>query len=60
MRRLTAEQYRSAIADTFDHSIEIAGRFEPDNRRGGLIAMVLAMNAISIAFRVYLRGKKKW
>ena len=25
-----------------------------------LIAMVLAMNSVSIAFRVYLRGKKKW
>jgi phosphate transport system permease protein len=25
-----------------------------------LIAMVLGMNAISIAFRMYLRGKKKW
>lgn len=25
-----------------------------------LISMVLAMNATSIAFRVYLRGKKKW
>ena len=25
-----------------------------------LIAMVLAMNALSIAFRMYLRGKKKW
>lgn len=25
-----------------------------------LIAMVLAMNAISIGFRTYLRGKKKW
>ncbi len=25
-----------------------------------LIAMVLAMNAVSVAFRVYLRGKKKW
>ena len=25
-----------------------------------LIAMVLIMNSISIAFRVYLRGKKKW
>jgi phosphate transport system permease protein len=25
-----------------------------------LIAMVLVMNAMSIAFRVYLRGKKKW
>ncbi len=25
-----------------------------------LICMVLAMNSVSIAFRVYLRGKKKW
>jgi phosphate transport system permease protein len=25
-----------------------------------LIGMVLAMNAISISFRMYLRGKKKW
>ena len=25
-----------------------------------LITMVLAMNATSIAFRTYLRGKKKW
>ncbi|HEX9735109.1 MAG TPA: phosphate ABC transporter permease PstA [Thermoanaerobaculia bacterium] len=25
-----------------------------------LIAMVLAMNSLSIAFRTYLRGKKKW
>jgi len=25
-----------------------------------LIAMVLAMNALSISFRIYLRGKKKW
>ncbi len=25
-----------------------------------LISMVLAMNAASIAFRIYLRGKKKW
>jgi phosphate transport system permease protein len=25
-----------------------------------LIAMVLAMNALSVGFRVYLRGKKKW
>jgi phosphate transport system permease protein len=25
-----------------------------------LITMVLAMNALSIGFRVYLRNKKKW
>ncbi|MBT4612748.1 MAG: phosphate ABC transporter, permease protein PstA, partial [Gemmatimonadetes bacterium] len=25
-----------------------------------LITMVLAMNSLSIAFRMHLRGKKKW
>ena len=25
-----------------------------------LISMILAMNSLSIAFRMYLRGKKKW
>ena len=25
-----------------------------------LIAIVLSMNAVSIAFRMYLRSKKKW
>jgi phosphate transport system permease protein len=25
-----------------------------------LIAIVLTMNALSISFRIYLRGKKKW
>lgn len=39
MRRLTAEQYRHAIADAFGPEIEVAGRFEPDNRREGLIAI---------------------
>ncbi len=36
----------------------------PDNLPFGvaltLIGLVLAMNAVSIAFRIYLRGKKKW
>ena len=36
----------------------------PDEMRYGtalvLISMVLAMNAVSIGFRVYLRGMKKW
>ncbi len=39
MRRLTADQYRRAIVDTFGPDIEIAGRFEPENRRDGLIAI---------------------
>ena len=25
-----------------------------------LISMVLVMNSVSIAFRMYLRGRKKW
>lgn len=36
----------------------------PDNLPAGvalvLIGMVLTMNSVSIAFRMYLRGKKKW
>ncbi|MBJ19291.1 MAG: hypothetical protein CL933_07675 [Deltaproteobacteria bacterium] len=39
MRRLTADQYRQAIADSFGTGIEIVGRFEPDHRREGLIAI---------------------
>lgn len=39
MRRLTAEQYRQAIANVFGPEIEIAGRFEPDNRSEGLNAV---------------------
>jgi len=39
MRRLTATQYQQAIADAFGSEIEIVGRFEPDNRREGLIAV---------------------
>lgn len=39
MRRLTADQYRQAIADAFGPDIEIAGRFEPDNRSEGLNAV---------------------
>ncbi|MAG29722.1 MAG: hypothetical protein CL908_02370 [Deltaproteobacteria bacterium] len=39
MRRLTSEQYRQAIEDAFAADIEIVGRFEPDNRREGLIAV---------------------
>lgn len=39
MRRLTATQYRHAIADAFGPEIEVAGRFEPESRRDGLIAI---------------------
>ncbi|MBM3516188.1 MAG: DUF1592 domain-containing protein, partial [Alphaproteobacteria bacterium] len=39
MRRLTPEQYRETIADVFGRSIDVAGRFEPDKRVEGLLAV---------------------
>ncbi len=39
MRRLTAAQYRQVILDVFGPSITLGGRFEPDHREGGLIAV---------------------
>jgi len=39
MRRLTEAQYRQAILDVFADDLEIAGRFEPDNRREGLLSV---------------------
>ncbi|WP_420381774.1 DUF1588 domain-containing protein [Novosphingobium sp.] len=39
VRRLTEAQYRAAIADTFGDDIKIIGRFEPDLRVDGLIAV---------------------
>jgi len=39
VRRLTAEQYRQSVADIFGEDITVAGRFEPDVRSEGLIAV---------------------
>lgn len=39
MRRLTEAQYRATIADVLGPDITVAGRFEPDNRRDGLLAV---------------------
>jgi hypothetical protein len=39
MRRLTEAQYRQTIADIFGVDIKIAGRFEPDLRKSGLLAV---------------------
>lgn len=39
MRRLTAQQYRQIIEDAFGSSITLGGRFEPDRREGGLVAV---------------------
>lgn len=47
MRRLTEAQYRGAIADVFGAELEIAGRFEPEGRRDGLIAVSSAFATIT-------------
>jgi hypothetical protein len=39
MRRLTEAQYRQTIADIFGVDIKVAGRFEPDLRKSGLLAV---------------------
>jgi hypothetical protein len=39
MRRLTEAQYRNSIADIFGADIKIVGRFEPDLRVDGLLAV---------------------
>jgi len=38
-RRLTAGQYRRAIADAFGSTIKVEGRFEPEMRDSGLLAV---------------------
>ncbi len=38
LRRLTESQYRNSIADIFGPDILVQGRFEPDQRVGGLLA----------------------
>jgi hypothetical protein len=39
IRRLTEAQYRQTIADIFGEDIKVAGRFEPDMRVSGLLAV---------------------
>ena len=39
LHRLTQEQYKTVIADLFGADIKIGGRFEPDLRRGGMLAV---------------------
>ena len=39
MRRLTREQYEQIITDVFGSTITLGGRFEPDVREGGLLAV---------------------
>jgi hypothetical protein len=47
MRRLTEAQYRRSIADVFSPTIKISGRFEPEVRRDGLIAVGSSSASIS-------------
>jgi hypothetical protein len=46
MRRLTEVQYRQSIADVFGSDIKVVGRFEPDMRIEGLLAV--GTSAVSI------------
>jgi hypothetical protein len=47
MRRINETQYRQTIADIFGKDIEIAGRFEADQRLDGLMAVGSAQLSIS-------------
>lgn len=47
IRRVTESQYRHAIADTFGANIRIEGRFEPEMRDGGLLAVGNAQLSIT-------------
>jgi hypothetical protein len=47
IRRLTEAEYRRSIADIFGPEIKIKGRFEPEVRRDGLIAIGSSQASIS-------------
>lgn len=49
MRRLSEQQYRQSVADIFGPDIRIIGRFEPDNRREGLLAVGAAWVSVTPA-----------
>lgn len=54
MRRLTPPQYHRAIADAFGPEIGVAGRFEPDSRKDGLVAVGTAVVTVSpVGFEQY-------
>lgn len=55
-RRLTESQYRHAIADTFGADVRIEGRFEPERREAGLLAIGSAQLSITPSgFEQYYR-----
>ena len=49
LRRLNAAQYRAAITEAFGDDIEVTGRFEPEARRSGLLAVGNAQVTVSAA-----------
>ena len=49
MRRLTQDQYRNIIADVFGSTTKLGGRFEPDNREQGLIAIGSGQASVTAA-----------
>ncbi len=48
-RRVTAEQYRNIIQDVFGGDIDLGGRFEPDLRVDGLLAVGASQVSITAA-----------
>jgi hypothetical protein len=49
MRRLTQEQYRQIINDVFGPTVTLGGRFEPDVRDAGLLAVGAAQVSVTAA-----------
>lgn len=47
IRRLTQEQYRNSIADIFGSEIEIPGRFDPDMRSQGMVALGTSTSSVT-------------
>jgi hypothetical protein len=47
MRRITQEQYRNTIRDIFGPAIRLGGRFEPDVRAYGLIAIGAGTSSVT-------------
>ncbi len=47
LRRLTEPEYRQVIADVFGTTIKVPGRFEPDQRDNGLIAVGTSRESVA-------------
>jgi hypothetical protein len=47
LRRLTEPEYRQIIADVFGTTIKVPGRFQPDTRDNGLIAVGTSRESVA-------------